>query len=108
MSTDVRYSSRIEQRKVLAKVLRVIIRRRLGPVALFTLESTKPLAFLASQSLIVFEPIIRTFLPLKDYEVFVQAIADRDNIEWMIEQLEMAEEKQARRRESAGKRNDES
>ncbi len=108
MSTDVRYSSRIEQRKVLAKVLRVIIRRRLGPVALFALESTKPLSFLAAQSLIVFEPIIRTFLPLKDYEVFVQAIEDRDNIEWMIEQIEAAEEKRIHQRRTAAKRRDES
>ena len=108
MSTDAGYSSRIEQRKVLAKVLRVIIRRRLGAVALFTLESTKPLSFLASQSLIVFEPIIRTFLPVRDYDVFVQAIEDRDNIEWMIEQLERAEEKQIHRRRTAAKQSDES
>ena len=107
MATEVRDSYKTQQRKVLARVLKFIIQRRMTAPALFVLESTKPLSFLAAQSLIVFEPIIRTILPLSDYEVLTAAIEDRENIEWMIQQLEAVEEKQAQRRRTAKQRNDE-
>jgi len=95
MTTATRDPQQIEQRKVLGKVLRAIIKRRLTALALFTLESLKPLSFIASQVLIVFGPLIRTFLSVADYDVFIHAIQDRDNIEWMIQQLEIVEERQA-------------
>ncbi len=95
MTTTTRNREQIEERKVLAKVLKTVIKRRLTAPVLFTLESCKPLSFLASQTLIVFEPIIRTVLSVADYEVFARAIGERDNIEWMIRQLEMVEERQA-------------
>ncbi len=108
MTTEVHDSARIQQRKVLAKVLRLIIQRRMTAPALFVLESAKPLTFIAAQSLIVFEPIIRTILPLPDYEIFTQAIEDRENIEWMIRQLEVAEEKGLpKRRSTTQQHNDE-
>lgn len=101
-------SQKIKQRKVLAKLLRFIIQRRMSAPALFALESVRPLSFLASQTLITFEPIIRTVLPLPDYEIFTQAIEDRDNIEWMIQQLEAVEQKQGQQPEVTAKHSDES
>ncbi len=86
-------SQQNRQRQVLAKVAQLLISRRLTAPALFVLESTKPLSFLASQALIFFQPFVQTFLPAKDYEVFAAAIEDRDNIEWMMQQLEAAEER---------------
>ncbi len=93
MTTATRTPQQIEERKVLARVLRATIKRRLTAPALFTLESLKPLSFIASQSLIVFGPLIRAVLAVADYDVFVRAIEDRDNIEWMIRQLEAVEER---------------
>jgi len=87
-------SQQNRQRQVLAKVAQLLISRRLTAPALFILESTKPLSFLASQALIFFQPFVQTFLSAKDYEVFAAAIEDRDNIEWMMQQLEAAEERQ--------------
>ncbi len=108
MVTEVRDNHKTQQRKVLARVLRFIIQRRMTAPTLFVLESAKPLSFLAAQSLIVFEPIVRTILPLNDYEVFTAAIEDRDNIEWMIRQLEAVEEKQAQRRRTGKQQSNES
>ena len=79
------------QRQVLAKVVELIVQRRMAAPALFVLESAKPLSFLASQALIFFQPIIQALLSIKDYETFALAIEDRDNLEWMIQQLEAAE-----------------
>ena len=95
MTTAARDPQQIEERKVLARVLRAIIKRRLTALALFTLESLKPVSFIASQSLIVFGPLIRAVLSVADYYIFVRAIEKRDNIEWMIQQLETVEERQA-------------
>ena len=95
MTEETQDRERIRQREVLTKVLRLVTERRMTAPALFVLESTKPLSFLASQALIFFEPIVRVMLPLKDYGTFAQAIEDRDNIEWMIQQLEAAEEAHA-------------
>jgi len=94
MTTAVRNWQQIEERKVLAKVLRAVIKRRLTAPVLFTLESFKPFSFIASQVLIVFGPLVRTFLSVADYDVFISAIQNRDNIAWMIEQLEIIEERQ--------------
>ena len=95
MTEETQDRERIRQREVLTKVLRLVTERRMTAPALFVLESTKPLSFLASQALIFFEPIVRAMLPLKDYGTFAQAIEDRGNIEWMIQQLEAAEEAHA-------------
>jgi len=95
MTTAMCDRQQLEQRKVLARVLRAIVKRRLTALALFTLESLKPLSFIASQSLIVFGPLIRAVLSVADYDIFARAIENRDNIEWMIQQLETVEERQA-------------
>ena len=95
MTTAMRDRQQLEERKVLARVLRAIIKRRLTALALFTLESLKPLSFIASQSLIVFGPLIRAVLSVADYDIFVRAIENRDNIEWMIQQLETVKERRA-------------
>lgn len=91
MTTD-EDNDKTRQQQVLGKVVEQIVRRRLAAPALFILESAKPLSFLASQALIFFQPIIQTMLSVKDYETFALAIEDRDNVEWMIQQLEAAEE----------------
>ena len=85
-------SERSKQRQVLAKVAALLVSRRLTAPGLFILETTKPLSFLASQALIFLQPIVQTFLSVRDYETFAAAIEDRDNIEWLIQQLEAAEE----------------
>lgn len=80
------------QREVLARVAERLIARRLTAPAIFVLESSRPLSFVASQALVFFQPIVQGLLGVKDYAVFAAAIEDRANIEWLIEKLEAAEE----------------
>ena len=101
MSDPTSAAVRLGQRKVLARMLRAIIRRRLTAPALFVLESAKPLSFLAAQGLIVLEPLISTVLPRAEYDLFTEAIADRTNLEWMIQQLEAVEGRPRRRAKRA-------
>jgi hypothetical protein len=60
----------------------------------------RPLSFIASQGLIFFEPIVRTMLTVKDYDVFARAIERRENVEWLVRYLEETED--ARREASNG------
>lgn len=81
-------SSREEQRAVLEKVAGEVVRRRLSPVAIFTLESSRPLSFLASQALVVLGPIVKALLSIGDYDVFCDALEDRANVDWLIQRIE--------------------
>ncbi len=85
------------QREVLARVAERLIARRLTAPAIFVLESSRPLSFVASQALVFFQPIVQGLLGVKDYAVFAAAIEDRANIEWLIGELEAAEESSAKR-----------
>ncbi len=85
-------NDKARQQQLLGKVVGQIVRRRLTAPALFVLETAKPLSFIASQALIFFQPIVQTMLSVQDYQTFALAIEDRDNVEWMIQQLEAAEE----------------
>jgi hypothetical protein len=82
-----------EEREVLARLGDEIVRRRMAMPAIFVLESIKPLNFLASQGLIFFEPIVRSILSIKHYDIFTRALERRENVEWLIRRLEEADEK---------------
>ena len=78
------------QREVLQKIVDEVTRRRLTPIAVFTLESLRPLSFLASQALVVLGPIVQPILSTAEYDVFCDALENRDNVDWMLDRLESA------------------
>ncbi|MEN6305519.1 MAG: hypothetical protein ABFD96_22545 [Armatimonadia bacterium] len=80
------------QREVLAKVARELSARRLTAPAIFILESAMPLTYLASQALVMLQPFVQFIIGTKDYQVFAAALEHRENVEWLIQQLEQAEE----------------
>lgn len=86
-------SSLEQQREVLGRVADQIARRRLTAAAIFTLESMRPLSFVASQALVVLGPLIQPLLSLRDYDTFCDALEDRRNVDWLINRLEEADAK---------------
>ena len=76
------------EREVLGRVAQALIDRRLTAPAILFLESVKPLSFLASQALIFLGPMLETLLDRDDYRTFAEAMEDRANVEWLIQQLE--------------------
>jgi len=88
-----------QERAVLTRLADEVVRRRMAVPAIFVLESVRPLSFIASQGLIFFEPIVRTMLTVKDYDVFARALERRENVDWLVRYLE---EKEDARREDAG------
>ena len=81
-----------QQREVLGRLADLVIERRLAMPAIFMLESVKPLSFVSSQAMICFEPIVEAFCSPAEYRLVAEGLADRENIEWLIQRLEAAEE----------------
>ena len=56
--------------------------------AIFLLESTKYISFIAGQTLIFFGPILTIFIKDKKYYDFIDLIEKKENIEMLIDQIE--------------------
>ncbi len=81
-----------KQREALARLADLVSERHLATPAIFMLESLKPLSFVGSQALLFFEPILAAFSTPGDYRLVAEGLEDRENIEWLIQRLEAAEE----------------
>ena len=76
------------QRQALGELAELLHARRLTPIALFVLESMRPLTFVTAEFLVFLEPFARIFLPPTKYRLIVEAMHDRKNVAWLIERLE--------------------
>ena len=82
------------QGELLEKVARRVVDLRVSAMAVFLLESTKPLSFLGSQLLVFFNPIIQPIFNFKDYEEVTEMNENRDNIEFLIQRIESLQDAQ--------------
>jgi len=73
--------------------------------AIFFLESVKPLSFLGSQALHFFEPMVRAFFNVQDYERFALLMERRENLEALLVRIE-ARDDEARAREAEQRERD--
>ena len=83
------------ERQLLERVAQEIARRRLVAPAIFALESLRPLSFIASQAMLVFQPIVETILDVKDYVRLTETLEDRRNLEWLTQRLEQLEDERS-------------
>ncbi len=65
-----------------------IVQRDLSAPAIFLLESTKYISFIAGQTLIFLGPLLTVFVNDKKYYSFIQLLEKRENIEFLINQIE--------------------
>ena len=83
-----------EEREVVDRVARKVVRRGLvAPVVLF-LESMRPLNFVASQAMLFFGPFASVLFERRDYDVMQRLLERRESIEEIlcrIEELDDAE-----------------
>lgn len=87
---------RAKQREVLERFAQQIATRRMCAPAIILFESIQPLAFLAGQALAFIQPLISVMLDAPDYEVFREAIEDRENVRWLVDRLEELEAEASR------------
>ncbi|MBN1593493.1 MAG: hypothetical protein JW941_09660 [Candidatus Coatesbacteria bacterium] len=92
------------QQEVIEKVAKKIIRWSAAVPAIFALESMKPLSFVGSQFLIAIGPFAEIIFNPDEYQQFVLAMENRDNVEYLLQRIESLDmeardaEKAARKR----------
>jgi hypothetical protein len=91
-----------EDEALLTAVATRVVRMGMATPAVFFLESVKPLSFIGSQVLVFFEPFVRAFFNLVQYEQFARLMEDREALERLLERIEALDE-EARERERAAK-----
>jgi len=69
----------------------VVARRMTVPAILF-LESVKPVSFIGSQALYFFEPMVRAFFTIPEYERFAALLERRDTLEALLVRIEARDE----------------
>jgi hypothetical protein len=81
-----------EDGRIIEKTARALVDRHLAAPAIFMLESTRPLSFLASQGMLFLQPIVESVLTIPEYDSFQRMLERRENIGRLIEQIEELED----------------
>ena len=76
------------EKETLIEFAEKIVNKKVTVFAIFLLESTKYISFIAGQILIFLSPILTFFVNDKKYNQFVELIEKRKNIELLIVQIE--------------------
>ena len=74
--------------KILSKFAKEISDRGMSVPAIFFLESTKYISFIGSQFLVFLGPIATCFINNNKYYNFTEILEDRENIEFLLNELE--------------------
>lgn len=88
-----------EDLALLERVAARVVELRLEVPAILTLESVRPLSFVASQAMIFFQPLVQALLRFDDYRRFAALAERRDALETLTTLIERrAGESRAARR----------
>jgi hypothetical protein len=77
-----------ETQSLILKAAHEIKKRKMEMPAVLMLEMHKPLSFLASQATIVFSPFLVPFVGFDNVNNYSRLLANRDNIERLLVELE--------------------
>lgn len=92
-----------EDLALLGRVAARVVELHLEVPAILTLESVRPLSFVASQAMIFFQPLVQALLRFSDYQRFAALAERRDALEALIVLIERrAGESGAARRAARG------
>jgi hypothetical protein len=81
-----------EDEALLDRAAERVVALRMTVPAILTLESVKPLSFVGSQALYFFEPMVRAFFAVPDYERFAALVERRDTLEALLVKIEQRDE----------------
>ena len=74
--------------KKLKKFARKIVDRGMAVPSLFFLEMGKYVSFVGNQTMIFFWPILTAFIKSEKYYNFAEILEDRNNIEFLLREIE--------------------
>ena len=76
------------EKDTLTRFAEKIVNKKASVLAIFLLESTKYISFIAGQALIFFGPILTLFVNDKKYYNFIDLLEKRENVEFLISKIE--------------------
>jgi len=76
------------EKNTLTKFAEKIVNKKASFLAIFLLESTKYISFIAGQTLIFLGPILTLFINDKKYYTFINLLEKRENVEFLISKIE--------------------
>ena len=76
------------EKNTLTKFAEKIVNKKVSVLAIFLLESTKYISFIAGQTLIFLGPILTLFINDKKYYTFINLLEKRENVEFLISKIE--------------------
>ncbi len=81
-----------EEDRVLEKLAIKVVEWRMAPAAIISLESFKPMNYIASQGMVfmgpMLEPVLEMFFNFREYDILRQAMERRANVENLIQKIE--------------------
>ena len=91
---DYKYTE--EDLKIFDKVALKIKKFGMVTPAILFLESVKPLSYVGSQTMVFFQPIIKTIFKGRDYDRFSRLLEHRSSINELIKRIERDENEKPR------------
>lgn len=88
-----------EQRPVVERLCREIVRRRLSVPALLALEMSRPLGYLAAQAIHFLTPLIATVTDAEGHKHLAAFLERRQSVEYLCTRIEALEAEYSRPRE---------
>ena len=79
------------EKQLLIKYAKKIVKKKLSVPIIFFLESSKYLTFIGGQALVFFGPLITIFINEKKYYNFIELLEKKENIEFLICEIEKFE-----------------
>ena len=76
------------EKNTLTEFAEKIVNKKASVLAIFLLESTKYISFIAGQTLIFLGPILTLFVNDKKYYDFINLLEKRENVEFLISAIE--------------------
>ena len=76
------------EKETLIEFAEKIVNKKVTVFAIFLLESTKYISFIAGQTLIFIGPLLTMFVNDKKYYNFISLLEERKNIEFLISKIE--------------------
>jgi hypothetical protein len=76
------------EKTTLTEFAEKIVNKKVSVLAIFLLESTKYISFIAGQTLIFLGPILTIFVNDKKYYDFINLLEKRENVEFLISKIE--------------------
>lgn len=78
-----------EERDLLDRLAEGIVSRHMTPVAVFFLESLKPLGYVSSQLMLFLRPMVQTVFPQPlTYDLVARILERRGSIELLLRRIE--------------------